>query len=281
MPIPRLLDAHVHFFDRPALHYPWTDGVAGLEAPAGPAEFFRAAPAALEKLVFVEAGAAAGQHLEEARAVQRLADADPRIAAIVAHAPVEKGAAVETDLAALAELPALRGIRRLIQGEADPGFCLEPAFLEGLHRLARYHLSFDLCLKSWAMPYALELARRCPELSFILDHAGKPDIRHGLRDPWWQQMRELAALPNTICKLSGLITEARQPWQASDIAPYLDHILACFGPGRVLFGSDWPVSRLTHGYADWLAMVERAVGGLSAEAQDSVFFGNAARVYRI
>ena len=278
-----MIDAHVHFFDLTRLRYPWLEAHPEINRSFDSEAFFDAArPARVEKLVFVEAAVAPGLHIAEARLVQEMVASEPRIAGIVAHAPVEKGAAVEEDLEALRALPALRGIRRLIQGELDPGICLEPNFVEGVRRLARHGLSFDLCVKSWALGYALELARRCPEVVFILDHIGKPDIRHDLREPWWGQMRELAALDNVHCKISGAITEARQPgWQPADVRPYVAHSIECFGFGRVLFGGDWPVSALTHGYGTWLALVTDVVKGSTEAEIQALFQGNAARLYRL
>ncbi len=278
-----LIDAHVHFFDLAGLSYPWLEAHPAIHRSADHTAFFQAAsPAPVEKLVFVEAAVAPGLHLAEARFVQALAKTEPRIAGIVAHAPVEKGDAVEEDLQALRQLPALRGIRRLIQGEADPGICLEPGFIAGVRRLARHKLSFDLCVKSWALGYALELARRCPDVQFILDHIGKPDIRHGLRAPWWGQMRELAALDNVSCKISGAISEARHPgWQPGDVIPYVAHAIDCFGFTRVMFGGDWPVSALTHSYGTWLGLVREAIQGSTEAESRALFQDNAARLYRL
>ena len=278
-----MIDAHVHFFDLTHLRYPWLEAHPEINRSFDSEAFFDAArPARVEKLVFVEAAVAPGLHIAEARLVQEMAASEKRIAGIVAHAPVEKGAAVEEDLEALCALPALRGIRRLIQGEPDPGICLEPNFVEGVRRLARHGLSFDLCVKSWALGYALELARRCPDVVFILDHIGKPDIRHGLWAPWWGQMQELAALDNVHCKISGAITEARHPgWRPADVLPYVAHSIECFGFGRVMFGGDWPVSALTHGYGAWLDLVTDAVKGSTEAEIQALFQGNAARLYRL
>jgi len=278
-----MIDSHVHFFDLACLRYPWLAAHPEINRSFDSEAFFDAAlPARVEKLVFVEAAVAPGLNVAEARLVQEMAALEPRIAGIVAHAPVEKGAAVEEDLDALGALPALRGIRRLIQGEADPGICLEPNFVEGVRRLARHGLSFDLCVKSWALGYALELARRCPDVVFILDHIGKPDIRHGLLEPWWGQMRQLAALDNVYCKISGAITEARHPgWRPTDVLPYVAHSIECFGFGRVMFGGDWPVSALTHGYGTWLDFVTDVVKGSTEAEIQALFRGNAARLYRL
>ena len=202
MPEFPIVDAHVHLYDLDRLSYGWLSGVPRINRSHGIADFDAArGPVAVERLVFAEVAVDPGLHLAEAEFAQGLADGDARLAGIVAHAPLEKGAAVEADLAALAALPAVRGIRRLIETERDPSFVLAPDFLAALQLLPRFGFTFDICVKHWAMVYAIELARRCPEVTFVLDHIGKPDIRHGLRAPWWTQIAELAALPNVLCKI--------------------------------------------------------------------------------
>jgi L-fuconolactonase len=282
MPDFPIVDSHVHLFDPARLPYPWMRGLP-FERRMEAAEFDAAcAPVQVAQIVFVEVAVAAGRHLDEAAYVQGLAQADPRVAGIVAHAPVERGAAVEADLAALAANPALRGIRRLIQGEVDPGICLHPDFLAGVRAVGRAGLPFDICIKHWGMVFAIELARRCPEVTFVLDHIGKPGIAHGLREPWWSQTRTLAALPNVVCKLSGVITEAdHAAWTAEAIAPYVTHAIECFGFDRVMYGSDWPVSSLTHSYADWVALLDRCTAGCSRDEVWELYCGTASRVYRL
>ena len=282
MAIPALIDSHVHLYDPALLHYSWLRGDPVLDQPSLPERFDTArGHVAVEAMVFVEVAADAGQHVAEAAMVQQLADADPRIAAIVAHAPVERGAAVEDDLTRLLELRSLRGIRRLIQGETDPGTCLEPGFVEGVRRVGRHGLSFDLCIKHWALPFATELARRCPGTAFVLDHIGKPGMAHGLREPWWAGLRDIATLPNVTCKLSGVITEAGPGWAEDGIGPYVAHALECFGCDRMMFGSDWPVSERTHTYADWVGVVDRALVGCGESERRAVFCETARRVYRL
>ncbi len=246
------------------------------------AEFDAAcAGVAVERLVFVEVAVDPGHHLTEAARVQAWADADPRIAAIVAHAPVERGEAVVEDLARLGRLRRLRGVRRLIQGEVDPGICLAPGFVAGVRAVGRAGLSFDLCVKHWGLVFAAELARRCPETMFVLDHIGKPGIAHGLREPWWSELRAIAALPNVTCKLSGVLTEADPGWTVAQVMPYLAHAIDCFGFDRLMYGSDWPVAHRTHRIPDWVALVERAVAGCGAAELEALFRGTATRVYRL
>lgn len=283
MPDFPIVDAHVHLYDLDRVRIGWLAGAPAINRSHGLADFDAARGAVeVERLVFAEVAVDPGQHLTEARWAQDLADADPRLGAIVAHAPVERGDAVAADLEALAALPAVRGVRRLIQTEADPSVVLAPGFLAGVRLLPRHKLSFDICIKHWQMTYAIELVRRCPEVSFILDHIGKPDIRHGLRAPWWQQIAELATLPNVVCKVSGVITEADpESWSAGAVAPYVDRVLEVFGADRCMFGSDWTVSELTHRYPEWVAILDDILAGASEDERRAFWRGTATRAYRL
>ena len=130
-----------------------------------------------------------------------------------------------------------RGIRRLIQNQADPEFVLRPDFLAALRLLPRYGLSFDICIFHHQFPNTLEMVRRCPEVNFVLDHIGKPGIKAGLFDPWKQHMRELAEAPNVTCKISGVTTEADHGnWTREQLRPYIEHAIGCFGFDRVMYG---------------------------------------------
>ena len=237
---------------------------------------------AVDKIVFAEVAVDPGLHLDEAAFVQAMADADPRLCGMVAHLPVEKGAAIEPDLIALKRNASLRGIRRLIETEPNPSFCLEPDFIAGVKLVGRHGLSFDICVKHWALVFAIELARRCPDVSFVLDHIGKPGIKHGLREPWWGQMRELAKLPNVVCKISGAITEAdHSAWAKEQVKPYVAHAIDCFGFDRVMYGSDWTVSELTHGYPTWVEILDEVVAGASGTERRKLYRDNAIRTYRL
>jgi len=145
-----------------------------------------------------------------------------------------------------------------------------------------FRSSFDLCIYHRQLANVIRLVRQCPEVSFVLDHLGKPGIRARLLDPWRAELRELAALPNVVCKLSGVATEAdHAAWTAADLRPYLDHALLCFGPGRLLFGGDWPVSTQATGYPRWVEVVDAALQGCTAEERQRIFARNAEAIYRI
>jgi L-fuconolactonase len=283
MPDFPIVDSHVHLYDVERLRYPWLAAVPKINRTYLVKDFDAArGRVAVDKIVFTEVAVVSGRHLDEAAFVQELADADPRLCGMVAHLPVEKGRAIEPDIAALKQFTTLRGIRRLIETERDPSICLEPGFIEGVKLIGRHGLSFDICVKHWAMIFAIELVKRCPDVQFVLDHIGKPGIKHGLREPWWGQMRELSRLPNVACKISGAITEAdHRNWTAEEVKPHVTHAIDCFGFDRVMYGSDWTVSELTHAYPAWVELVDEVVAGASAAEKRQLYRGTAVRVYRL
>jgi len=283
MPSFAIVDAHVHLYDVDRFRYGWLDGVPKLKRTSLLADFDRArGPVEVDKIVFAEVAIDPHLHLEEAEFIQGLADQDRRLCGMVAHAPLEKGKAVEADLVTLKTHRILRGIRRLIETERDPSFCLEPAFIEAVRLLPRHNLTFDICLKHWALTYGIELARRCPEVTFILDHIGKPDIRHGLREPWWGQIRQIAALPNVVCKVSGVVTEADHAhWRKDELKPYIAHVIEAFGCDRVMYGSDWTVSQLTHPYPSFVEILDEVLEGASESDKRKLYRDTAIRIYRL
>ncbi|MEO7597313.1 MAG: amidohydrolase family protein, partial [Opitutus sp.] len=124
--------------------------------------------------------------------------------------------------------------------------------------------------------------RQCPDVSFIVDHIAKPDIRAGKLDPWRAEMREMSVLPNVWCKISGLVTEADHTnWQLADLQPYIDHVVECFGFDRVMFGGDWPVSTQATTYPRWVQTLDAALKGSSADELRRLYVSNAEEFYRI
>jgi L-fuconolactonase len=283
MPNFPIVDSHVHLYDVERFRYRWLEGVPQLKRTHLLGHFDAArGPIAVDKIVFAEVAVDPGFHIEEAAFIQELADKDHRLNGSVAHAPLERGPEVEKDLVALKKYPSVKGIRRLIEVERNPAFCLDPAFIGALKLLPKYGLSFDICVKHWALVYAIELVKRCPEVNFILDHIGKPDIKNNLREPWWGQIRELAQLPNVVCKVSGVITEAdHRNWHKDQVKPYVAHVIECFGFDRVLYGSDWTVSDLTHAYPVWVEILDEVVAGVAVADVRKLYRDNAIRTYRL
>jgi len=283
MPSFPLVDSHVHLWNPERLRYAWLAGVPALHRPFRPEDYRQACgPVAVAKFVFVQCECDPAQSQAEADWVTELAAAEPRLRGIVAQAALENGQAVEPALARLAANPWVKGIRRLLQEEKDNAFCLRPEFVRGVQLLARHGFSFDLCIYHRQLGSVIKLVRQCPDVRFVLDHIGKPDIKAGTLDPWRAELRELSRLENVCCKLSGLVTEADwSAWTPSDLRPFLAHAIDCFGLDRVMFGSDWPVSAQATDYPRWVATVDEALGGLTPDELHRFYVRNAEAFYRI
>jgi L-fuconolactonase len=283
MPTFPLVDTHLHIWDLKRLRYPWLVNVPMLNRDHLIDDYRRACgPVQVAKMVFLQCEADFAQFQEEADWVTEVARIDPRIRGIVPWAPLEKGDGAEAALARLASNSLIKGIRRIIQFEADPEFCLKPDFVRGVQLLPRHGLSFDLCVNHTQLANTLKLVRQCPNVKFVMDHIAKPDIKGGRLDPWRADMRELAQIPNVWCKMSGLATEAdHQKWTAADLRPYIDHVMDCFGFGRVMFGGDWPVATQANEYPRWVATLDEALKGASPDELHQLYVRNAETFYRV
>ncbi|MFE1311999.1 amidohydrolase family protein [Streptomyces sp. NPDC058755] len=187
------------------------------------------------------------------------------------------------ELARLRELPGgpyLKGIRHQVQGEHDPQWLLRDDVRRGLAAVAEAGLVYDLVVLPHQLPACTKAAAVLPQLTFVLDHLGKPPIASGEREPWATALRALASLPNTVAKLSGLVTEAAPAsWTTEDLRPYAETALEAFGPDRLMFGSDWPVCTLAATYAQVIDTAGELTSGLSAAERTALYEGTAGRVY--
>lgn len=284
MPDFPIIDSHLHLWEPERFRMHWLDGNPLLNRSYGLADYREhTAGIEVEAMVYLQVDVDPAYGLLEARRIAELANEDPRIKAIVAWAPLEHGERVRSYLDYLIAIdPRIRGIRRLVQGEPDPAFSVRPDFVRGTQILAEYGLSCDICIRHHQLASTIELVRQSPQVNFILDHIGKPNIAAGLLEPWREQMRELASLPNIVCKVSGMVTEADPAnWQPADLEPYVSHVLAVFGEDRVVFGGDWPVVLMASSYKRWVETLDRLTAHLSEAAKHKLWAENARRFYRL
>lgn len=241
----RLLDSHLHLWDPDRLDYAWLEGP--LRARFAVGELRASAIRGFEEqaAVFVQADPVESQTLDEVGWVSGIAAATG-VRGIVAGARLDRGAATTAHLAALAAFPLVVGVRHLLQGEPD-GLATSPAFLDGAALVAERGWTFDACVRASQLTDVAGLAAAVPELPIVLDHLGKPEVGtadapRSPRAAWLRDLDALAAHPRVSCKLSGLPAEAGGRWDAAQVIPFLDAALDAFGPDRLMWGSDWPVS---------------------------------------
>ena len=272
-----VIDAHHHLWDPELRDYPWMKGLDALERPFGPAELrdaIRGTP--VTQTIVVQADTSD----EETDWLIELAVSTPEIVGVVGWADLtDRG--VGDRLAELVDRSRLvRGIRHLVQDEADPRWLARPDVIAGLGAVRDAGLAYDLLIRRAESPAAVEAVRAVPDLTFIVDHAAKPGIAAGEWEVWHADLAALAAHENVYCKISGLVTEASHTaWRDDDIVRYIHAVLELFGPERCMFGSDWPVCLLAAPYTDVLGIAGKATAAVSPHERDAIYGGTARAAY--
>jgi len=278
----KIVDTHQHLWDKDLFHYAWLEPLPLLDRSFRLSDYSEATRGLeIAKTVFVECDVDEAQVLDEALHVLRLAnDQGNPIAGVVASGRPEKDG-FKAYLDKVSAHPQLKGIRRILHTHPDE-LGQGKMFVENVARLATYGLSFDLCVLARQLPIALHLASRCPDVAFVLDHCGVPDVKGHTLDPWRAQISELSRLPNVSCKISGLVAYANPAnWQSEDLRPFVDYVIASFGWDRVMFGSDWPVCNLTASYHRWVGTLFSLTQAAGEGNQRKLFHDNALRLYRL
>ena len=270
------VDSHQHFWRYSEADYPWIKSDWPIRRDYLPEHL---APelenCGLNGCVAVQAR----QSLEETRWLLELADASTMVQGVVGWVDL-CSPQVRVQLDQVATHPKLVGVRHVVQDEPDDRFMLRADFRRGIAALLDYGLTYDILIFPKQLPAAIELVRAFPDQPFVLDHLAKPLIRDGVISGWREQIRELAAFPNVMCKVSGLVTEARwDAWRAEDFSPYLDVAIEAFGEDRLMYGSDWPVALLAGNYARVFALANDYLSQLGCEAEAKIFGHNAVRFY--
>lgn len=273
----RIVDTHLHLVHMDRFTYPWLSGAGALNR-AWPAEAYAAEA---QKL-----GIEAALHMEvdvaeadmEAETAYALEVHPLVVGAIAACRPESPDFPAHLDR--LAALKDVKGFRRILHTSPD-ALSQGQLFRANLRRLADKHLPFDLCVLSKQLPVGRALVESCPDVQFVLDHCGVPDVAAKALEPWRRDIKALAALPNVSAKISGIVAYAGADWTTADLRPFVEHIIECFGWDRVVWGSDYPVLTLTADLGRWVAATNEIVAGASPDEQAKLFHRNAERIYRI
>jgi L-fuconolactonase len=277
-----IVDAHHHFWDPRRADYPWlTDELATIRRAFGPADLAPELEAAgVEATVLVQTRSS----LDETVEFLETADTTPFVRGVVGWVDLTDPAVADV----IARLRGGRGGDRLVgirhqaHDEPDPDWLVREDVVRGIRAVGSAGLACDLLVRPRELPAALTLARRLPDMQFVIDHLAKPPIASGELAPWEARIAPFRELEHVGCKVSGMVTEADwSSWTPHDLQPYIDRVLDVFSPNRLLFGSDWPVCLLAASYGDVVAAAGATLGGLSESDRAMVFGGVAAAAYRL
>ncbi len=282
MSIP-ITDTHQHFICNEQWPYSWAETIPALAGKRfGPEEYQTAtAGTGITKTIFMETSPDDPHFHAETRFVRELSEQPGSIiAGIIACARPEEADGFEEYLDSIS-CPKLVGLRRILHVVPDE-LSTTRHFVENIRSLEKRGLTFDMCFLARQLPLAIDLVRKCEGVQFILDHCGVPDVANQALDPWRAHIRELAALPNVACKISGVLAYA-DPANATAAAvrPFVEHCLEHFGWDRVVWGGDWPVCNMTASIAKWVDVSRELVASADPADQARLFHLNAERIYRL
>jgi L-fuconolactonase len=274
-----ILDAHQHFWQYRACEYPWIDdSMNTLKRDFLPNDL---KPELLRFDIGGTIAVQARQNLEETHWLLDLAKKNDFIKGVVGWVDL-CSSDVKTQLEKISGQSKLVGVRHVVHDEPDDQFMARSDFQKGISLLSEYNLTYDLLVFPKHLPLATQLVINFPQQIFVLDHIAKPHIKQGIHSPWDKDIRKLAESPNVFCKLSGMVTEADwNNWQSKDFSYYLDCVFECFGPERLMFGSDWPVCTLAAKYKQVISILFDYLAQHDPEVQAKILGENCAGVYGI
>jgi predicted TIM-barrel fold metal-dependent hydrolase len=278
----QIVDTHQHLWDLDLFRYPWLSSLPQLNRSFRMADYLDATTGLnVVKSVHLEADVDEPYMLDETRHLLALADQpdNPLEGIVACGRPENKD--FKSYLDRIAGHPKLKGIRRVLHTQPDE-IGQEPTFVENVAALSNYGLSFDICVLARQLPIAIKLVSKCPNVVFILDHCGVPQVKEKNLDPWRAQITEIAKFPNVSCKISGLVAYADpKAWTAEVLRPYVEHVVASFGWDRVVFGSDWPVCTLSASFRQWVEALQAITHAAGETNQRKLFRDNALHVYKL
>ncbi len=279
-----IIDTHVHLWNLSQFRLPWLEATSQLHRDFK-ADDYRQAGEGLNivKAIYMEVDVDPSQQEQEARAVAELCHRGQSVlaAAVISGRPSADWFARYIE--PFAREPAIKGVRQVLHGPGTPpGYCLDDRFIKGVRLLGGLGLSFDLCMRPGELGDGAKLIDACPGTNFILDHCGNAEVFAPDLTLWKRDIAAVARRTNVSCKVSGIVATTRgRAWRPEDLAPIINHVLAEFGPDRVVFGGDWPVCTLGAPLAAWVKALRAVVQDRSPADQRKLFHDNALRIYRL
>lgn len=277
-----IVDTHLHLIDLSAMRYPWLAGAPALNRDFPHEEYaIQARRAGIEAALHMEVDVDQADIEAETSHVKAQSQQAGSLlrGAIAACRPEEGGFAAY--LERQQSDPFIKGFRRVLHVMPDE-LSDSALFRDNIKRLSGSGLTFDLVVLPHQIPRAIALADLAPDVQFVLDHCGVPDIKGRAEHPWREHMAEIARRPNVIGKISGVVAYADpNSWSVENLRPYVEHTIGSFGWDRVVWGSDWPVCTLGGGLATWVAATHALIAGASPEERMKLLSGNARRMWKL
>ena len=278
-----IIDAHHHLWKVARGDYFWMDPIADPSVAPIARDFVLR-----DYLTLTRAAGVTGSVLVQA--AQTVAETEWLLEQARASNGLIRGVVGWVDMAAadsretlqhLAQNPLLRGIRPMLQDIRPDDWVLRPELAAAFRAVIELDLAFDVLIRPPQLESAFTLLMRYPQLRAVIDHGAKPQIAQGQWQPWADWMRRIARETPAYCKLSGLVTEASPEWKIDDLRRYTDHLIECFGPHRLMWGSDWPVALLASDYQRWLETAQTLIRALQEPERSQVMGTNAMRLYKL
>ena len=275
-----LVDTHLHIIDRTTLSYPWLSGVPALDRDFSCADYERdARRAGISAMLHMEVDVAPADIDRETAFVEELAGQQGNLisGAIAACRPEQSD--FPAYLERIRNNPFVKGFRRLINPLPDE-IAAGSILLDNIRRLTGTGLTFDLHVLGHQIPRAILIADKVPDVQFVLDHCGVPDIKANVEQPWREHISEIAKRPNVMAKMSGVVAYCDgENWSVETLRPYVEHLIDSFGWDRVVWGSDWPVCTLGGGLLAWVSATHALLSGCSTEEREKLLWRNANRLW--
>lgn len=286
--LPPIVDTHQHLWDLDRFSLPWhaVEDVPPLRRSFVMSDYLQAVDGLnVVKTVYMEVDVSPEQRAAEADYVLDLCarPENPMSGAVISARPGT--ADFEPYVRRHAANPFIKGVRQVLHVQSTPpGYCLSSEFVDGIQLLGELGLSFDLCMRPGELHDAVRLVDACPNTRFIVDHCGNLSVTSrdaALRDRWQSGLRELAARPNTVCKISGIVVTANLDWAPADLAPNMNFAMDAFGEDRILFAGDWPVCTLRTTLARWISALDAITADRSPDFRRKLFHDNAVEFFRL